>query len=186
MRSVAWLVPILFLSGIVIVTGIKSSSALEQGQKNSTTNMAVCTSLSSSCNRSYKSFAPYELGLVLPQRIKPNTTYESVTFYAVVLKMAPAGSESSCDQGEFSSGWENERKRVQALFSQKKVFADHQCPDMGAVSYIISGKPNTRPFIAIYGGTTSNQASPVLAKMKGRYKTATIKPMRVAFEQIMQ
>lgn len=152
----------------------------------STSSLAVCSNPGVSCNRSYKTFAPYELGLILPKSIRPNTTYRSVSFYAVLLKVAPSGSDPSCDGGEFSSAWENERKRVQKLFPERKVFADHQCPDMSAVSYTMDGKLSTIPFIAVYGGATSQAAKTVLNKVKSKYPSARIKPMQVAFEQIMQ
>lgn len=139
-----------------------------------------------SYKRPYKSFAPYELPFELPKSIKPNTRYGSVSFYAVVLKLAPIGREQDCDGGEFSSSWEKERKQVQKLFTQRKVFADHQCPDMGAVSYTMDGKASTRPFIAIYGGSSRKEAEIIRAKVRKAYKNAQTKLMTVSFEQIMQ
>jgi hypothetical protein len=141
---------------------------------------------SGSVSRPYKSFAPYELAFGLPKSIEPNMPYRSVPFYAVVLKVAPKGAEQDCDGGEFSIAWENERKRVQKSFPQRKVFADHQCPDMGAVSYTIDGKFNTRPFIAIYGGATRKEAEVVRSKIKKSYRAASIKRISVSYEQIMQ
>ena len=167
--------------------GFKSHAALaSSAQSSNLQGLAVCANPMISCNRSYKTFAPYELGLHLPSTIKPNRDYKSMPFYGVVLKVASVGVEQICDGGEFSTQWEKERKRVQGWFSQRKVFANHQCPDMAAVSYIVDGRNNNLAFIAVYGGATSKEASLVLAKMKRIYKGARLQRMQVVFQQIVQ
>lgn len=122
----------------------------------------------------------------MPQQIKPNIDYNSKSFYVVVLKTAPVNTEFDCDRGEFSPAWENERKRVQALFPQKKVFAQHQCPDMATVSYTMNGNLVPTSFLAIYGGSTPKKAQAILASIKKRYKGARVKRMQVIFNHIVQ
>jgi hypothetical protein len=177
------LAPILALTSLLVgITGAAPSGSTAA----STKGFPVYSRPSASLSLPYKSFAPYELPFRLPKSIKPNVTYSSVPFYAVILKVAPSGTEQDCDGGEFSSTWESERKRVQKSFPQKKVFAAHQCPDMGAVSYTIDGKPSTRPFIAIYGGATQKEAELIQTKIKKSYRAASIKKMSVSYQQIMQ
>jgi len=87
-------------------------------------------------------------------------------FWAVLLKSKLADPDADCDEGEYSSKLENERKKVQSMFPDRKVFADQQCPDMGAVSYTISGKSNMNTFVAVYGGATRAKAETLLLKFK--------------------
>jgi hypothetical protein len=146
----------------------------------------VCSDPAAPCHQSYKRFAPYELSFRLPKSVKPNVPYKSVTFYGVVLKVRSSGAVDECDQGEYSSKLERERRQVQVMFPKRKVFADQQCPDMAAVSYVIAGKSNTSSFLAVYGGRTLKEAQQVLAKVKNKYRSAAIKPMQVVFERIVQ
>ncbi|HEX8235743.1 MAG TPA: hypothetical protein VF600_07280 [Abditibacteriaceae bacterium] len=147
---------------------------------------SVCPDPSASCRHPLKTFAPYELPFRLPQKIKPNTAYQSEPFFGVVLKVFKLTAVDECDRGEYSSRLEAERRRVQALLPQKKVFAAPQCPNMEAVSYIIGGKANTTRFLAIYGGRTAQEAQQVLARLKKKYPGAVVKRMQVVFEQIVQ
>jgi hypothetical protein len=146
----------------------------------------VCSDPAASCHQPYKRFAPYELSFRLPKVVKPNVPYKSVSFYGVVLKVRSSGAVDECDQGEYSSRLERERKQVQAMFPKRKVFADQQCPNMAAVSYVIGGRSNTSSFLAVYGGRTIKEAQQVLAKVRNKYRGAAIKPMQVVFEQIVQ
>ena len=72
------------------------------------------------------------------------------------------------------------------MFPDRKVFADQQCPDMGAVSYTIGGKNNVNTFVAVYGGATRAEAETLLLKVKNKYPGASIKSMQVIFEQTEQ
>jgi hypothetical protein len=147
---------------------------------------SVCPDPSASCRHPLKTFAPYELSFRLPQKIKPNTAYKSEPFYGVLLKTYKLTQVDECDRGEYSSKLEAERKRIQRMFPKKKAFAAPQCPDMGAVGYIIGGKADTTRFLAVYGGRTAREAEQVLAKVKGKYPGAAVKRMQVVFEQIVQ
>ncbi|HVF10220.1 MAG TPA: hypothetical protein VNA16_05425, partial [Abditibacteriaceae bacterium] len=77
-------------------------------------------------------------------------------------------------------------RKAQALFPKRKTFADQQCPDMGAVSYIMDGKPSTQVLIAVYAGKTRAEAQRVLAQAKKRYPNVKIRRMQVVFERIVQ
>jgi hypothetical protein len=62
---------------------------------------------------------------------------------------------------------------VQKMFPERKVFADHQCPDMGAVSYVIAGQPADNgpgPFLAVYGG---GRRGPRPSRCSGRRRGST-------------
>jgi hypothetical protein len=130
-----------------------------------------------------KRFAPYELPFRLPSQLAPNVAYSSVPFYAVVLRR---DRNPACDGGEFTKTTEAFRKQAQTQFSDRKVFADHQCPDMGAVSYTMDGQPSTISFVGIYAGKTEAEARPILARARSRYANAQKHRMRVAFERIVQ
>src|SRR5215212_8982151 len=121
--------------------------------------LKVCPDPSAPCKSRHKTFEKYELSFMLPKAIKPNVTYQSAPFYAVILK---TWNESDCDQGEYSSATERFRMQAQKMFPERKVFASNQCPDMGAVGYSINGKPDARAFVAIYGGETKEEADQVL------------------------
>src|SRR4051812_46646159 len=146
----------------------------------------VCGDPKAPCKSPHKEFAPYELSFKIPTRIRANTDYTSQVFFAVLLKRIANMSDEDCDQREYGSKPENERKRVQAQFPDRKVFASFQCPDMGAVSYMVNGKNDTSTFLAIYGGQTQAEAEDVLAKVKAKYPSASVKRMQVVFEQIEQ
>jgi hypothetical protein len=147
------------------------------------TPLKVCPDPSSPCKSRHKTFEKYELSFTLPKAIKPNVTYSSAPFYAVILKTI---AEPDCDQGEYSSATERFRAQAQKLFPDRKVFAENQCPDMGAVGYSINGKPNTKAFVAVYAGETQLEADLVLGKAKGKYPAAKVAKMRASFEQIEQ
>ena len=173
---------------LATLCALATTWSLSAATTTSTQNSAqsVCPDPSASCRHPLKTFAPYELSFRLPQKIKPNTAYKSEPFYGVVLKTYKLTQVDECDRGEYSSKLEAERKRIQRMFPKKKAFAAPQCPDMGAVGYIIGGKADTTRFLAIYGGRTAREAEQVLAKVKGKYPGAAVKRMQVVFEQIVQ
>lgn len=130
-----------------------------------------------------KRFAPYELPFRLPKRLRANMEYTSVAFYAVVVRRE---RDAGCDGGEFTARMETFRRQAQQYFPERKVFADHQCPDMGAVSYMVNGKANGHAMVAVYAGKTAQEAQSVLLKSRALYPKATVKRMQVRFSRIMQ
>ncbi len=148
--------------------------------------LKICAHPDRPCTSAEKTFAPYELTFKLPDTLEPNKAYQSVPFQAIILKTFPkfeAGGDE-CDGGEFSTKVEKQRAEAQKLFPDRKVFAAHQCPDMGAVLYQINGKPYNAFFIAVYGGTTPAEARQVLAQVKGKFSRSTVKEMQAVYTKL--
>jgi hypothetical protein len=146
-------------------------------------NLPGCTGPSDRCDGPAKRFAPYELPLRLPTRLAANAPYRSALFFAVILRRDP---DPACDGGEFTRSIEAFRKQAQARFRDRKVFADHQCPDMGAVAHERDGQPSAMALVAVYAGTTEAEASRVFTKARRFYPGAERHRMRVLFERIVQ
>ena len=147
------------------------------------TPLKVCPNPSSPCHSRHKSFEKYELSFHLPRAIKPNVAYKSASFYAVILKTF---SDPECDVGEYSTEIERYRQQAQKIFPDQKVFADNQCPDMGAVGYIIAGQEEAIVFVAVFAGESKAEGEQALAKAKQQYGEAKLVRMQASYEQIMQ
>ena len=180
---------ILIATAVTVLSTIFASAPGTSAQKTrQPAALKVCADPSAPCTSPAKEFAPYELSFTLPRRLRANVEYKSAQFFAVFLKTYTYTVDNECDQGEYSEFIERERKQVQQMFPERKVFADHQCPDMGAVSYIIagqSGEYGPGPFLAVYAATRA-EAEQVLAKVKAKYPAATIKGMQVSYSRIEQ
>lgn len=167
---------VMFASWIVLGWAVASAQTPAQ----------VCPDPAAPCTSPEKTFAPYELTFKLPDQLKPNVDYPTVPFHAVILKtfprFEPGGDE--CDGGEFSTKVEKQRAEAQALFPDRKVFAAHQCPDMGAVLYQINGRPYNAFFIAVYGGTTFAEARQVLAQARRKFSRSTVKEMQAIYTRL--
>ena len=160
-----------------LITAIITSTIAAQ------TPLKVCPDPASPCKSKHKAFETYDLSFMLPKTIKPNVTYQSTPFFAVILKN---WTDPDCDGGEYSTEIERFRMQAQKLFPDRKAFADNMCPDMGALGYAINGKPHAGAFVAVYAGETQAAADEVLAKAKEKYKGAKVAKMRVSFERIEQ
>lgn len=147
------------------------------------TPLKVCPNPAAPCQSKHKSFEKYELSFMLPKSIKPNVDYTSAPFYAVILKRF---SDPECDEGEYSADVERLRQEAQKMFPGRKVFADNQCPDMGAVSYLTNGKPSSDTFVAVYAGDAQTEAAQILAKAREKYPNARQVRMQVSFQRIEQ
>jgi hypothetical protein len=157
------------------------------GPKPAQTPAKVCPNPATPCKSKHRDFYPYDLSFTLPAKIKNNTPYKSEVFFAIMLKDKIKVTEAEeCDGGEFTQRIENERKQAQKLFPNQKVFASYQCPDMGALSYEINGQPYNENFFAVYAGTNMLEADTVLTQAQTKYPKATVKKMRVIFENIVQ
>lgn len=99
---------------------------------------AVCPDPKNPCHHKEKEFAEWELPFRLPAKIQPNKTNKSAPFYAVLLKTYD--SVEDCDGGEYIEAAEAERKRLQKLQLERKVFASYGCPNMDAVNYDFEGR----------------------------------------------
>jgi hypothetical protein len=164
-----------------------SVGCILHSQTEAQTLLKVCGNPSAPCQSKHKEFAPFEISLTLPARVKANQSYKSEAFFAVILqdRIAVPGDEE-CDGGEFHTRVESERKRVQSMFPNHKAFASHQCPDMGALGYAVDGQPYNEIFLAVYGGTTLEVANGILQSARTKYPAAVIKKMQAVFEHILQ
>lgn len=165
---------------IIFVILISALTTLAVGAQ---TPLKVCPNPAAPCKSKHKKFETYDLPFALPKTIKPNVTYQSSPFFAVILKN---WADSDCDGGEYSTAIEKFRLQAQKLFPDRKAFADNMCPDMGALGYSINGKPHVGAFVAVYAGENQAEADEVLAKVKEKYKGAKVAKMRVSFERIEQ
>lgn len=158
------------------------------GQAHAQTALKVCAHPDRPCTSAEKTFAPYELTFKLPDTLEPNKEYKTAPFQAIILKTFlkfEAGGEE-CDGGEFSTTIEKQRAEAQKFFPDRKVFAAHQCPDMGAVLYQIKGQPYNVFFIAVYGGATLAEARQVLAQVKGKFSRPTVKEMQAVYTKLAE
>jgi hypothetical protein len=151
----------------------------------------VCPIPNKPCKHKDKEFAEWELSFRLPAKIIPNKTYKSAPFYAVLLKTHK--SEEDCDGGEFIIALEDERKELQKSHPDRKVFASYGCPNMDAAGYDFEGRWDKAKemmlidnFIAIYAGTTPEEAEVLRRSMRNEYPQAVVKRMTVNWERIEQ
>ncbi len=173
---------------ITVILASVTLFACAGGPANAEVLAEVCPHPARPCTSADKTFAPYELTFRLPDKLEPNKDYVTVPFQAIILKtfpkFEPGGGE--CDGGEFSTKVETQRAQLQKLFPDRKVFAAHQCPDMGAVLYQIKGQPYNVFFIAVYGGTTLAEARQVLAQVKGKFSRPTVKEMQAVYTRLAE
>lgn len=142
------------------------------------TNGNVCGDPISPCNHTKWKFPSNDLSFQLPVNLKWQTNYRSAFFYAVVLQSRKAIHASDVDSPCGGYFTETERRKVQALFPARKVFASRfGCADPGVGYTNVNFDFN---LMAVYGGGSQQEASQVLkiAKAKG-FKDANIRRMQV-------
>jgi hypothetical protein len=149
----------------------------------------VCPVPAKPCHHREKQFDDWELSFRMPARLKANVGNESTPFWAIIIKKY---GFQDCDGGEYLEAGEQDRKRLQAVYPDRKVFADYECPNMAAVSYNFAGKFNKEDenivgnFIAVYAGETKEAADELLKKLQEEYPEAEIKKMTAVYEKIVQ
>jgi hypothetical protein len=153
------------------------------------TSDEVCPDPQKPCHHREKKFDVWELSFHLPAKIKPNVTYKSAAFYAVIIKKYEGG----CEEFDFNSKIEAERKRLQKFYPARKVFADYSCPNMDAVGYDFAGKTDKSgdtilymDYIAVYAGKTLTEANNLLEELRGRFPKAEVKKMTANWERLEQ
>lgn len=151
------------------------------------TALTVCPRPSDRCDSPQKSFAPYEMPFRLPKRLAPNVEYESTPFYAVILKRL---RDPGCDGGEYTKSLEAFRRDAQKRFPAQKVFADHQCPDMGTVSYAPVGTKRDESvleaFVAVYAGKAEKESQAILTRARAMFPGASLTRLKVSYSRIVQ
>jgi hypothetical protein len=152
---------------------------------------AVCANPAKPCMHHEKYFEDWEISFKMPTKLQRNKPYASEPFYAVILETYE--SNEDCDGGEFREAVEAERKQVQKKFPKQKVFAAYQCPDMAAIQYDFDGRwdatKNTMligEFLAVYAGSTKEEADKLLQQVKVDHPKAMVKQMTASYEMIDQ
>jgi hypothetical protein len=152
---------------------------------------AVCPNPAKPCHHKEKQFDDWELSFKMPGKLKPNKTYFSAPFYALILKTYKL--DDDCDGGEYIEAVEKERKELQRNEPGRKVFASYECPNMGAVSYDFPSAYDAKRerslvdnFLAIYAGETKEDAEELMGHLKAKYPNAQLKQMKATFEIIDQ
>lgn len=150
----------------------------------------VCPNPQAPCHTATKKFASYELSFRLPGKLTRGKTYESLPFYAVIVKTY---KEESCDADDHTQSIERERLRIQLAYPHNKVFASYSCPNLDAVDYSFPGKLDASgervlimTFVAVYAGKTQKEANEFLAYVKTVYQDASLKQMKASYEILDQ
>src|SRR5919199_395434 len=148
---------------------------------------AVCPDPARPCRTRQKEFGEWELSFGLPARTRPNVTYESAPFYAIILKTYSEG----CDELDVNPKVEPERLRIQKSYPTRKVFAEYSCANMDATTYDFAGKTkNDRvlytDYIAVYAGETAEEAGRLLNEVKAEFPNAALKRMKASWSLIEQ
>lgn len=165
-----------FLSGVLacalfaVAFLFSESVTLAQRRARQTRNV-ICFDPTRPC-KSAAEFQPYDLPFRIPQNA---VIWDSEPFYAVILKSMRVKDD---DYEHFIP--EEERLAAQALFPDRKVFADRY-PEAGSLSYT-GIRFNTR-IMAVYAGQTRAEAERMLMRVKatGKFPGANIRRMRAAF-----
>lgn len=149
----------------------------------------VCPEPNLPCMHKQKQFADWELSFRMPAKLIANKTYKSAPFYAVILKKY----EEGCDELDENPAVEPERKRIQKLFSSRKVFAEYSCPNMDAVNYDFAGKLSAdgerflyMDYIAVYAGVDETEGKEIFDLLKKDYPQAELKKMTAQYGIIEQ
>ena len=150
----------------------------------------VCPEPQAPCNSAAKRFAPFEISFKLPGKLTRGRTYNSLPFYAVLMKTF---AEESCDADDHTESIERERLKIQLAYPHNKVFAAYSCPNLDAVDYLFAGRMDTtgervltKTFIAVYAGKTEMEANEFLSYVKTVYPKAALKQMTASYEILDQ
>ena len=162
------------LASLLLVLTFVSSESAAPGQRRARRRQPpnrICFNPQERC-RTAATFEPHDLPFSLPQNA---VIWDSEPFYAVVLKSLRVRDD---DYQSFIP--EDERLRAQALFPDRKVFADRY-PEAGTLSY--EGFALNRRLLAVYAGTTRAEALQMLRRVQatGMFPGANIRRTRAAF-----
>jgi hypothetical protein len=157
---------------IALLTAVLASGVVTKAQGLGT----VCGDPKIRCSASY-SFRPYQMPFTIKENLIYGKTYRSKPFYAVFLKSVKATGEADCSYVN-----ENERLEVQAIWPTRKVFTSRfSCPEE---LVLYENTDQSFNFLAIYAGTTLNEARRVLKEVKtnGRYPHTYLKRIQAVLE----
>lgn len=157
-------------AGLVLIFAVSDSLAQSRTTRKRARG-SVCGNPKLPC-RTSATFQPNDL----PFRVPANSViWDTELFYAVILKTVTS-TEDNCDV--FVS--ESERLQTQALFPERKVFAN-RCYDIENLFYT-TVDPKFR-IMAVYAGSTLAEANRVLESVKitGKFPGAYLRRMRTGF-----
>ena len=164
------LFPLALAAGLVFVFTVSDSIAQSRSTRKQPRG-SVCGNPKLPC-RTSATFQPNDLPFRVPEN---SVIWDTELFYAVILKTLTS-TEDNCDA--FIP--ETERQQAQALFPERKVFAN-RCYDIENLFYT-NVDPRFR-FMAVYAGSTLAEANSVLESVKstGKFPGAYLKRMRTGF-----
>jgi hypothetical protein len=145
------------------------------GLINAATDSKVCSNPSAPCQSEAYIFEDYELSFKLPKQLTWLNTYQSESFYAILLKSIRA-------EGDCKYVAERERLEVQAMFPERKVFASHNgCNDISPDMLSYTNTNADHNFLALYAGRTLAEAEQFLPAVKkhAQFSDANIRKMQV-------
>ena len=157
-------------AGILFVFAVSDSLAQSRTTRKRPRG-SVCGNPKLPC-RTSATFQPNDLPFRVPEN---SVIWDTELFYAVILKTLTS-TEDNCDV--FVP--ESERLQTQALFPERKVFAN-RCYDIENLFYT-NVDPKFR-IMAVYAGSTLAEANRVLEAVKssGKFPGAYLRRMRTGF-----
>jgi hypothetical protein len=139
----------------------------------------ICSNPDLPCESEQYTFEKYDLSFKLPEKLTWLNTYQSESFYAILLKSV----KTTTNKGNCQYVAEPERLEIQAMFPNHKVFASHigcndVSPDMIAYTNVNSGYN----FLAIYAGHTLKEAKQLLKEIKKKTKFSDLNVRKMQVE----
>ena len=164
------LFPLALAFGLVFVFAVSDSLGQSRTPRKRPRG-SVCGNPKLPC-RTSATFQPNDLPFRVPEN---SVIWDTELFYAVILKTLTS-TEDNCDV--FVA--ESERIQAQALFPERKVFAN-RCYDIENLFYT-NVDPKFR-IMAVYAGSTLAEANRVLESVKssGKFPGAYLRRMRTGF-----
>ena len=164
------LLPVALAAGLVFMFAVSDSLAQSRTTRKRPRG-SVCGNPKLPC-RTSATFQSNDLPFRVPEN---SVIWDTELFYAVILKTLTS-TEDNCDV--FVS--ESERLQTQALFPERKVFAN-RCYDIENLFYT-NVDPKFR-IMAVYAGSTLAEANRVLESVKstGKFPGAYLRRMRTGF-----
>lgn len=168
------------LAGAVLVLFFAGFSAKPDDIQ---TNGKVCSNPAARCQSSKWQFQDHDMSFKLPPNLKWLNNYRSAHFYAVIVKSQRAIQDPDGRAGAREcSGYvsEAERKRVQAMFPTRKVFASRfGCGSPGVWYTDVNADYN---FLAVYAGETQTSATTFLQTIRSTFPGSNTRRMQVVLD----
>jgi hypothetical protein len=129
-----------------------------------------CGEPSADCSSDYLRFEPQDLGFALPAVWPEAGIATSQTFYAVLVRSVPltAAASASVRAGSGCAAHPSEEARLelQAQIPDRKVFVSREGCQAGPLEVSYTNVNPSYNFLAVYAGTTEEEAERTLARVK--------------------